>query len=180
MTIKIYQPFIKSVYISIFFLSSLFIISCEKETETAYQDTSGFSTASVKLSINKIVIQPGNSMEIDITINNFPDTEGGGVNIKYDPELLQVKSITINDTAWDFINQPGNIDNEKGVVSDILVSSYKGISGNRVIATLEIMGNNTGDGNITLEESTLNPFAGGGNKLAVKFLNSEVNVKVVN
>lgn len=179
-SVNTHQSFLRLLCVSVIFLLSLLVISCGGGADEPASNVPNLPTASVGLSASKIDTRSGNITKVDVVINDFPVTEGGGVTIKYDPDLLQVKNVIVNDAAWDFVNQSGSIDNVKGVVSNILVSSYKGVSGKEVIATIEFEANNTGSGDILLEESLINPFASGGNEVAVEFLKSEINVQAIN
>jgi len=130
----------------------------------------------VSLSESSVQLAKDDTVTIDVVMKDFPLTEGGGVTVRYNPGLLQANKVTVYSDSWTFVNHPGEIDNAVGVISNILVSSYKGISGDDVIATIEFSAKNSGNGNIALELSTKNPFASNGEEIDVKFENSEISV----
>ncbi len=179
--------------ICIVLLISVFVISCKQQSTdsatgnsaddgNAVETTVSMTTPAaavlptVSLSENNIQVAKDGTVSIDIVMNDFPLTEGGGVTVRYNPALLQANKVTVSSDSWTFVNQTGDIDNAAGVISNILVSSYKGVSGDDVIATVEFRAKNNGNGKIDLELSTKNPFSINGKEIDVRFENSEISV----
>jgi len=100
-------------------------------------------------------------------MTDFPLSEGGGVTLRFDPTVIQVDEIIVNSEPWDFVCVPGVIKNEEGVVSDLLFSSYKGVSGDALIATVSFTALNAGKSVIAIEESFVNPFSSDRGKVKV-------------
>ena len=78
----------------------------------------------------------GETISVEIAMRNFPVSQGGGVNVRFHSKVLQAESVVMNDEAWGFGNRAGEIDNERGIISNILFSSLDGVSGDAGIATI--------------------------------------------
>lgn len=169
---------------------SLFITACGESTEPVAQSTPTVDNTTelpatpiteaqpiLKLSSPALDIEVGSTFTLDIELDAFPVTEGGGVNIGYSPEVLQVKEVSINSETWGFVTQQGAIDNLTGMVSNVLVSSYQDVEDKAVIATITFEAIATGNSDITLSESTVNPFASAGTKVNPQFVSSHVIVR---
>ena len=89
--------------------------------------------------------------------------------------MLRVNSVDFG-PDWNFVIDPGMIDNAKGEVRDILFSSFDHPGGTSVIATLNLTAVREGNGDIRVSESTKNPFAGSGSRIRVRFLGGEIEV----
>lgn len=139
--------------------------------------TAAYADPGIFLSESTVKAKVGNVVSVDLLMSDFPVTEGGGVEINYDPALVQVNSVDVDDSVWNFAHRGGVINNTTGTVSDILFSSYQGVSGDVKIATIEIEFVGKGQGEIVLGESVNNPFAGGGQKIAVTFTATSIRVR---
>lgn len=135
------------------------------------------AAANVSFSEEKVKTYVGGEFSLDIVMANFPTTEGGGVRLRFDPSVLEVTNVAVNSDEWRFVNRNGDIDNADGVVSDILFSSYQGVSGNATIATVQFKAIGRGKAKIKLEEAKSNPFSSAGERLDVAFESSKVRVK---
>lgn len=133
--------------------------------------------AVVSLSKKKIKSNIGSTVTVDLQMSEFPVTEGGGVNIRYNPRVVQINNVTVDASTWNFVNQNGNIDNAYGIVSNILFSSFRGVSGDARIATIELEFVGRGKSKIRLEASDDNPFASNGEPLDVKFRSTRIRVR---
>jgi hypothetical protein len=122
-------------------------------------------------------MKSGETFSLDVLMHAFPNTEGGGVNLLFNPDVLQVNAVTINGNAWDFENRSGEIDNSTGSVSDILFTNYKGVAGEARIATVEFHAIGRGETTIYLSESSTNPFATMGERVSVEFGTALVRVR---
>lgn len=131
----------------------------------------------VSLSLSTIKASVGSTVSVDVLMSGAPNTEGGGIDVQFDPDLMQVNSVAVDGNTWTFVNQNGDIDNAAGTVTGIIFSSYNGVSGDARIATLELEFTGKGKGEIVLSESDVNPFASNGGLLAVDFTPTEVRVR---
>ena len=164
-------------------LSSALAISCSDTADTQTQNTLdsdpvivGLSGPTVALSSKEVSAEVGETFTLDMTMSDFPTSEGGGVTVRFDANILNVSNVAINSEVWGFINKDGVIGNDSGVVSDILFSSYDGVSGDSKVATITFQAQNSGSSKISLEGSLINPFASNGEKLTVNFIGSDVQI----
>ena len=102
--------------------------------------------------------QVGDTVSVAISLSDSPDIHGGGLNVQYNPSVLQVQSVTI-DNAWAFSNRQGVINNASGNVTDILFANFNGIGGDVGVATIEMNVIGSGDSAFSISESSSNPFA---------------------
>ena len=166
-------------------MSSSLMLACDpSSTEQASGLNTGSSPAtvtssktgpSVDLSSDNINTYKGETFELDVHINDFISSEGGGITLRFNPALLQVVSVNIDETVWDFVNKAGKINNAEGKVSDILFSSYQGVVGDAKIATIEFKSIEQGSSTIALESSSSNPFASNGEVMDVSFTTTSVS-----
>jgi hypothetical protein len=118
--------------------------------------------ASVYLDPAAVAATPGDRLSLSLRGRDFGQTiEGGGVSLGFDPLVLQLESVVVDELTWDFVATPGEVDNASGTLSDLTFSSLAGHSGSFPIAELSFryLG---GDGAISMSESALNPFASNG------------------
>ena len=96
---------------------------------------------------------------VDIVGLGFPDTEGGGINLFYDETIVNVLSVSIDGSLWDFSfgNSTGSVDNVNGEVIDITVAALPAVSlGDFVVASVQFKAVGFGATDLTLADSTLN------------------------
>lgn len=171
---NIYRNFFTSCAVLVF--SSL-MVSCDQSTDNQSSGLDGnqidstvtaAKVGSVALSDGDVHVYKGEVFSLDLTMSDFTVvSEGGGITLRFDPLLLQVNNVDIDEAVWDFINKSGQINNAEGTVSDILFSSYQGVAGDAKVATIEFQSIESGMSTITMETSTINPFAGDGQVLVV-------------
>jgi len=104
------------------------------------------------------------------------NVDGGGLGFTFNPAVLQITGVTIDTGVWDFFTSFGGYDNTTGSVADILFSALQNVSGDFAIATIQFQAIGGGSTALSLSESALNPFASGGDPLAVTLANGTVNV----
>jgi hypothetical protein len=131
--------------------------------------------ATVALSDDNISVYKGDVFTLDIMMDEFEPSEGGGVTLRFDAALVQVVNVTLDSSVWSFKNKDGFVNNAEGTVSDILFSSYQGVEGSAKVATVEFKSIEAGVSTITLEESAANVFASGGENVAVVFNTTTVS-----
>ena len=132
--------------------------------------------ANVSFSDRSVKSRIGKAFTLDVLMSDFPMTEGGGLVLHYNPALVQVNSVVVDSSVWEFVNREGDIDNAGGEVSSILFSSFQGVTGDAKIATIEFQAISKGRGIIRLEESGDNPFAGDGQGIAATFTPTLVRI----
>ncbi len=103
---------------------------------------------------------------VDVIGTNFIDNvDGGGVNIGFDSGVLNVLSVSINETVWDFGGSgisTGAIDNAVGTVSNVMVNAASNVNGDFVVASIQFQVIGNGSSALSLTEFALNPWANGG------------------
>ncbi len=179
-----------SIYNKAFFgcavmMSSFLMISCSQspETQSANSDNEQTDTTvttnkpgpTVALSSENLSVYKGDTFTVDVLMSNFSTTEGGGISITFDANILQAVSVNVDESVWRFKNKNGVINNAEGSISDILFSSYKGVSGDARIATIEFKSIEKGSSGITLRTSPANVFASNGLEVPVTFNRTTVS-----
>ncbi len=122
----------------------------------------------------------GETFSVDIIMTDFPSCQGGGLTLRYKSSVVKVNKVTVASGTWSFASQEGVIDNERGRVSDILFSAFPGVTGNGVIATIELQAIGAGRTGLRMQESSRNPFASQGQPFVVTFGKSKVIAKQPN
>ena len=133
--------------------------------------------ATVRVATKDVEVTVGETFTLDIELDKFPVTEGGGLNISYKANVLQVKKIELDSSVWNFAVEEGSIDNSQGVISDILFSSYTGAEGKVPVVKVTFNAVSSGNSEIALSESSKNPFASSGEKINPEFVSSYVAVR---
>jgi hypothetical protein len=107
----------------------------------------------------------GDIFTLTLSGSDFVSTlDGGGLNLAFDPAVIHVNSVAVDSTVWEFFASSGTTDNHTGKVQDIIFNSFQTRTGSLPIATIEFLAFGPGTSNITLSESSLNPFASGGQR----------------
>ena len=110
------------------------------------------------------------------------NVDGGGINISFDSSVVNILSVSIDESVWDFggfgINT-GSIDNINGTLDGVMVNTFANVKGNFVIATIEMQAIAVGDSLLSLSEYVLNPWASGGSLINPDFIDASVNVTTV-
>ena len=176
---NLYETKINAIVI---LLSSILVASCDESADTQSLNTTNdpviiaSSKPTVALTSEQVNATVGETFTLDITMSNFPTSEGGGVTVKFDPSILNVSNVTISSEVWNFVNRAGEIDNNAGVISDILFSSFNGISEDSNVATITFSAISSGNSQISLETSSINPFSSNGSEIAANFVHTNVQV----
>jgi len=156
-------------------LSTLALASCGNSSDGQASNAVDVKYDSVvSLSSNKVLISDGDFFALDVTASDLSASEGGSVTLKFNPALVQVSSVNVNNSVWSFVNQNGTIDNVNGTISDIVFSSYQGVSGDAILATVEFQSVSKGTSSIVVTASDVNPFASNGEVLNVLFETANV------
>ena len=128
-------------------------------------------------------VNVGDVFTIDVVGTGFlGNVDGGGVNISYDSNILNVLSVTIDESVWDFGGfgiSTGIIDNPNGTLDGIMVNTFADVTGDFIIATIEMQAIAEGNSSLLLAEYGLNPWASGGSLINPGFVAGAVNVSAV-
>lgn len=166
-------------------LTSVLAVACNESSDNQTGSNGAGSTITaarptVALTSEQVNATVGESFTLDITMSDFPVSEGGGISVHFDAAMLNVSNVAINSATWDFVNKVGNIDNNAGVVSDILFSSYNGVSGDSSIVTITFNAISSGSSQVSLTSSEVNPFSSDGNKVSASFIPTTVQIAAAN
>lgn len=110
------------------------------------------------------------------------NVDGGGVNISFDQNILNVLSVSINETVWDFGGfgiSTGTIDNAAGKVDGIMVNTFANVIGDFTVASIEVQAISVGNSLLSLATYGLNPWASNGGLINPDFNDATVNVSAV-
>ena len=133
----------------------------------------------VKVEPSSVETQPGETFEVAIVGEEFDVlTEGGGVSFSFNPNVVQVLDVQVDAPTWDFFSSSGTIDNESGMIHDIIFASFGGNIGSFPIATIQLETIDTGMSQLHPLASTLNPFSSNGQVLTVDFLPGQLQSAV--
>ena len=102
-------------------------------------------------------LSPGDTFSVDVILQDFPSTIGGGFNLAFDTSVIASVSFTCNSSVWNF--DCGNRNSSTGTLTDAYVSVFNAASGNLLVGTLAIKLAAPGLSTLTLTESPLNPWS---------------------
>ena len=121
----------------------------------------------------------GSTFSMDIVGEGFPVTEGGGVNLYYNKDIVNVLTVTIDDLVWEFLNDEGTINNTTGNLNALWVASFDGRGPDFTVATIQFQAVGLGTTPLTMTEYDLDPWASGGSEINPLFNAGSVNVTAV-
>jgi hypothetical protein len=124
----------------------------------------------------------GNTVTLSVRGSDFASVlDGGGVNLTFDPTIVNVNRVTVDAGTWEFFSSSGTTENPAGRVNDIIFNSLQPRTGSLPIFTVEFLAVAPGDAQIGMTESTINPFASGGVRYspAVDFGTASIRVAPV-
>lgn len=127
-------------------------------------------------------VSSGDVFTIDIVGTGFiSNVDGGGVGFAYDSAVLNVQSISIDESVWDLgagIRQ-GVIDNALGEVNGISVNAWSSVSGSFSVASVTFMAIGTGESALSLFDWSTNPWASNGQLINPVYTSATVSVSSV-
>lgn len=111
----------------------------------------------------------GETFEVSLHGRGFvKTTEGGGLDLSFNPKLVEVVKVSVDAGIWEFLSSGGEIDNRAGTVKGISFASFAGRTGDFPIASVTFRSKAAGDSKLRVSESTINPFASGGQRIRVE------------
>ena len=123
----------------------------------------------------------GSTFTLTINGRDFQENvDGGGVNIVFDPAIVQANSVSIDQEVWDFYVDTGSIDNSSGTIIGLVFNAFSAVGpGNFVVATVVFTIVGTGCSNLELAEYPLNPFASAGQLINPSFTPGNISTGVI-
>ncbi len=136
--------------------------------------------ATVTFDPNPETVSEGQIFTLDIAGLTFQENvDGGGVDFTFDPNIVNVNSVSIDTSVWDFYVDEGTIDNIQGSVTGIVVNAFSNVGpGDFVIAKVEFVAVGAGSTDLIITEYALNPFASGGSRIYPTFTDGKVTVLI--
>ena len=114
----------------------------------------------VQLSPSDATLLPGQTLEISISGSGFDTlTVGGGLSLQWNPDVLDLESVVVDATTWEFARNGGLLDAASGTLSDVYFASFIGRSGSFAIATLRFVADRAGTTQVTVSDSASFPFS---------------------
>ena len=120
----------------------------------------GHAAPQVQISPTAASLLPGEVVELTIAGTGFDLlTVGGGLSLQWNPDVLDLQSVVVDATAWEFNRNGGLLDAASGTLSDMYFASFIGRSGSFAIATLRFVADKPGSTALAMSGSTDFPFA---------------------
>ena len=121
-------------------------------------------------------VSPSQVFTVEVKGSGFGGVlDGGGFDVSFNPRVLNVESIKVDTSVWEFAPIDGAIDNLNGKITDTEFNSFvHNNTGSFDIAQISFLSVGAGASNISLVENQNNPFASGGNPVTVTF--TEANI----
>ncbi|MCU7923957.1 MAG: cohesin domain-containing protein [Candidatus Thiodiazotropha sp. (ex Dulcina madagascariensis)] len=135
--------------------------------------------AKVQIDPLNSTVNIGESFTVDIVGIAFPETQGGGFNLTYDADILNITNVSIDEAnTWTFYNDLGTVDNVNGELKEVRVSDFPGVTGDFTVATIGFLAIGLGTSRLNLTESAGNPWASNGSIISPALINDS-SVQVV-
>jgi len=139
--------------------------------------TTGVQATTIGFDPVSPTVPMGNTFSVNIVGNGFPLTQGGGINLFFNPSIVNVTSVSIDANVWNFVNGTGTINNTGGSLTSVFMSAFPGVGpGSFTVATINLLAVGSGSTPLTLTEYALNPWASDGNEINPLFNAGSVNV----
>lgn len=125
------------------------------------------------------VVDVGDLFSVTISGSSFvSNVDGGALSLTFDPAVVEVQKVII-DPAWNFMVDPGMIDNAAGTVSDIeFIQFGSTVMGDFAIAEVQLQAKGPGESVLDLLPGS-SPFGSGGDPIPVEFAPGLVQVQPV-
>jgi hypothetical protein len=125
----------------------------------------------------------GASFNVEVRGSGFTDNVvGGGFSLNFNPAALSLNSVTVNTVEWEFLSNPGTIDNAAGTLRDVWFNAFATPlpTGDFPIAVLSFTAKLPGNSVLNLLAADSFPFANDlAQVISVSFGSSNINVSAV-
>ena len=139
-------------YLQVLLVTSAFILSAGQSLAA----TIGFNNSSTSVNL-------GDAFSLTIQGSGFDPIVGGGLNMTFNSSVLQVNSVTIDQSVFEFYigggTEEGLLDNTTGNLFNTSFNSFFGASGDFDIMTIGFTAVGAGSSSLNLSESALWTFA---------------------
>lgn len=109
--------------------------------------------------------QVGDVIVVEVRGENFTDqVVGGGFDLSFDPTVLSLSSVSVDMVEWEFLTNPGTIDNSAGTLTAVWFNAFLAPlpTGNFPVATLRFNALAAGASALNLAANPLFPFVNDG------------------
>lgn len=120
---------------------------------------SAAQAAVVSFNNNALSVNESDTFSLTIMGSAFPEIVGGGLNLDFDPAVVQIDSVAINTTVFDFYTAEGSLDNLVGTLTDTSFNTFAGVSGSFDIMTIGFTAVGAGVSTLMLSESSIAVFS---------------------
>jgi len=108
-------------------------------------------------------VNQGDTFSLTVQGSDFATIAGGGLNLSFNSSVLQINSVTINQSVFEFYigdgTEEGIVDNSFGQLLNTSFNSFFGASGSFDIMDIGFTAIGTGSSNLLLSESSIWVFA---------------------
>ncbi len=105
---------------------------------------------------------------------------GGGVSLQWNPAVLDLVSVSVDATNWEFARSGGLLDAASGTLNELYFASFNGRSGSFNIASLRFVADGPGVSDVTLDGEPCFPFSDEmGEVMAINFSGARLTVSAV-
>ena len=148
---------------------------------------SGYSqAATISFNAGTQDVAIGSHFTLNVLGTEFPAIVGGGLNLSFDASVLQISSVSINTSVFDFYTgtgtEEGVLNNVLGTLTDTSFNTFAGATGDFTIMTIGFTAVGTGTSLLSLSESSIWVFSDDMGKAIgsqIAFLPSSINVSAV-
>jgi len=121
------------------------------------------NAASVGFNNNSSSVNQGETFSLTVQGSGFDTIVGGGLNLSFDASILQINSVTINQSVFEFYigggTEEGILDNSFGQLLNTSFNTFFGAAGDFDIMDINFTAVGSGVSNLALSESSLWVFA---------------------
>lgn len=123
-------------------------------------------------------VNQGDIFSIGVEGSGFASSlDGGGVNLSFNPAVLELLDVSIDTSVWDFFVDKGTIDNVAGTVKETQFNQFVHPQvGSFSILEYQFRAKNLGVSELVLTEFSGNPFGSGGIAIGPDFTEGFITV----
>ena len=142
--------------------------------------SSGVQAApTINVAPNQASYQPGDTVLLAVSLSESPKIHGGGLNVRFNPGVLQAQSVVVDAAVWRFASKPGVINNTAGGISEILFSSFTPVEGDLGVAIIQMAVVGLGDSGFSVTTSEKNPFVDANAQIATFSTNTSFAINIL-
>ena len=142
--------------------------------------------ATVSFNTSAQTVALGSSFSLSVQGTAFPTIVGGGLDLSFNPSVLQISSVTINTSVFEFYMgggmEEGVLNNALGTLTDTAFNTFAGATGDFTIMTIGFTAVGAGISSLNLSESSIWVFSNAvGNPIGnqIVFSDSLITVSAV-